>query len=275
MRELFKSVGTLVYFIVAQVIGTLVLVAYKAGTDSTWVDKVGKTINQDGVLSSEYLILIGELIIPALIIADCLIIIPVLINSYRQNSQLIRSMSPSLAVKLFILGCALNTIVSYVVWLLPKSVTTDKYASLVSLVMIDNVFISFIVNAVLAALVEEIIFRKMIIGIYAKKSEVLAIIVSSVLFGLMHMNPIQSTYAFVLGVILGYVYVKTEYNLLSPLIIHVTINGTSILYEYAGASIKTLFITLGIMSVIAVLIHEIVTNNDELIESGVLENEKD
>lgn len=275
MRELFKSVGTLVYFIVAQIIGTLVLVAYKAGTDSTWVDKVGKAINQDGVLSSEYLILIGELIIPALIIADCLIIIPVLINSYRQNSQLIRSMSPSLAVKLFILGCALNAIVSYVVWLLPKSVTTDKYASLVSLVMIDNVFISFIVNAVLAALVEEIIFRKMIIGIYAKKSEVLAIIVSSVLFGLMHMNPIQSTYAFVLGVILGYVYVKTEYNLLSPLIIHVTINGTSILYEYAGASIKTLFITLGIMSVIAVLIHEIVTNNDELIESGVLENEKD
>ena len=89
MRELFKSVGTLVYFIVAQIIGTLVLVAYKAGTDSTWVDKVGKAINQDGVLSSEYLILIGELIIPALIIADCLIIIPVLINSYRQNSQLI------------------------------------------------------------------------------------------------------------------------------------------------------------------------------------------
>ena len=110
---------------------------------------------------------------------------------------------------------------------------------------------SFLTNAVLAALVEEILFRKMIIGFYAEKSENLAIVMSAFLFGLMHMNPIQSTYAFILGLIMGYIYIKTEYNLLSTFIVHVTINGTSILYEYLPSQFQSVFLYLGAVSVFA------------------------
>lgn len=249
MRNLVKSVGVLVYFLVAQVVGTIALVVYKIKTDSEWFNKVYDSITSNGVVSMEYLKLISELIIPALILADCLIVIPVLFNSYRTKNHIFRKLSPELAVKLFILGCALNTVVSLVVEVLPKSATTNKYSSLVSLVLVDNVFISFLTNAVLAALVEEIVFRKMLIGIYKTKSEKLAIVVSALLFGLMHMNPIQSTYAFVLGLVLGYVYIKSEYNLLSTFIIHLTINGTSIIYEYLPSQLQIIFLVLGIISV--------------------------
>ena len=65
------------------------------------------------------------------------------------------------------------------------------------------------------------------------------------------MNPIQSTYAFILGLIMGYIYIKTEYNLLSTFIAHVTINGTSILYEYLPNQLQSVFSYLGALSVIA------------------------
>ena len=52
------------------------------------------------------------------------------------------------------------------------------------------------------------------------------------MFGIAHMNPIQSTYAFLLGLILGYLYYKTG-NLLNSILLHITINSTSVLYEYA------------------------------------------
>lgn len=32
-------------------------------------------------------------------------------------------------------------------------------------------------------------------------------------FGVMHMNPIQSTYAFLMGLVLAYVYIISGYNL--------------------------------------------------------------
>ena len=251
MKNLGKSLGVLVYFIVAQCIGTIALFLFKIKTDSIWVDKLYNSITINGVLSKEYFQLVGELLIPSLIIADCLIIIPFLINSYRTGNQLMRSMSLSLAIKLFILGCALNTVVSLVVESLPASATTNEYSSLMNLVVADNIFISFLTNAVLAALVEEILFRKMIIGFYVEKSGNLAIVMSALLFGLMHMNPIQSTYAFILGLIMGYIYIKTEYNLLSTFIVHVTINGTSILYEYLPSQLQSVFLYLGALSVIA------------------------
>lgn len=66
--------------------------------------------------------------------------------------------------------------------------------------------------SVVAPIFEEIIFRGIILnGMFRKlNSKVIAIIISSLLFALMHMNLVQGINAFLLGILLGYIYLKTK-----------------------------------------------------------------
>lgn len=246
LKQLSNPILVLIYFISAQCIGTFALIFYKVKTDASWVDRVYEAISKSGVLSPEYLRIVGELVIPALIIADCLIILPVLAVSHHRGDKLFRPIEPVEIAKLFTIGCALNTVVSIIVDSLPVN-ATSKYSSLVSLVLVDNVFVAFLTNAVLAALMEEIIFRKLLIT--KEKNVKIALLTSSLIFGVMHMNPIQSTYAFILGLVLGYIYIKSNYNLLTSFIVHLTINGTSIVYEYLPQIGKSIFLVLGLLSI--------------------------
>ena len=93
-------------------------------------------------------------------------------------------------------------------------------------------------SGILAPIVEEFIFRYFIINQFKSKGLKKAIIISSIAFGLMHMNLIQSTYAFILGLILGYLYTKNnEFNLIRCILFHITVNAGSVIYEYAPTQI--------------------------------------
>ncbi len=76
---------------------------------------------------------------------------------------------------------------------------------------------------VVAPLVEEFIFRKLVIDRTAKYGEMPAVLFSAVAFGLFHMNFYQMFYAFGLGLVFGYVYVKTG-RLRYTIIMHAVIN---------------------------------------------------
>ena len=78
------------------------------------------------------------------------------------------------------------------------------------------------------------------------------------MFGIAHMNPIQSTYAFILGLILGYIYYKTG-NLLNSILLHLTINSTSVLYEYAPLMVQgymCLIISIVSMGLVVYIVKE-------------------
>lgn len=62
---------------------------------------------------------------------------------------------------------------------------------------------------ILAPIIEELFFRKLIIDRMIKYGEVAAILSSAVLFGLFHQNLAQFFYTFGVGLIWGYVYCKT------------------------------------------------------------------
>lgn len=80
------------------------------------------------------------------------------------------------------------------------------------------------------------------IGILENKYNLrVTLIISSLLFGLVHMNLVQSIYAF----LLGRIYQK-EHNLLPSIIVHLTINISSILYKYSG-SILCIVLYLGVL----------------------------
>lgn len=89
-------------------------------------------------------------------------------------------------------------------------------------------FASFIVTLVVAGVLgpvtEELIYRGVIFGFLERKvNRVYALIMSSLLFGIVHLSFVQSVYASVMGLIAGIVYMKTR-KLGWPIIIHITIN---------------------------------------------------
>lgn len=87
----------------------------------------------------------------------------------------------------------------------------------------DTSPLKILVMVILAPLLEEYIFRKQIIDrtkIYGEKT---AVILSGLLFGLFHTNMFQFFYAFFVGVLFAYVYVRTG-RLRYPVLIHGIIN---------------------------------------------------
>ena len=73
-----------------------------------------------------------------------------------------------------------------------------------------------------APITEEILFRGLVLRSLEPYGKKFAIIVSAVLFGLYHGNPIQTPYALLVGLILGYVAV--EYNVIWAMVLHMINN---------------------------------------------------
>lgn len=96
----------------------------------------------------------------------------------------------------------------------------------------SNIWLSLIVVGIIGPIVEELMFRKLIIDRLARYGEAISILFSSLVFGLLHGNLSQFFYAFLVGIILSYVYVKTGKIVYSS-IIHCFINifrGVAIFY---------------------------------------------
>lgn len=77
-----------------------------------------------------------------------------------------------------------------------------------------------------APLMEEFLFRRTVIERLLPYGEKAALITSALLFGLFHGSINQICYAFTLGLVFGYVYLKTR-RLRYTVILHMTINGLS------------------------------------------------
>ena len=79
---------------------------------------------------------------------------------------------------------------------------------------------SFIAIVIAAPVIEEFIFRGIILdGLLKKYSPTKSILISSILFGIVHLNPWQFISAFILGSFSGWVYYRTKKLSLS-IIIH-------------------------------------------------------
>ena len=89
---------------------------------------------------------------------------------------------------------------------------------------------------VMAALVEELLFRGAIQGHLLRKGmkPLHAILISSAIFGIIHMNPIQVPFAFAIGLIFGWLYYRT--GSLVPGIIGHFINNTIACIQMATMS---------------------------------------
>ena len=96
----------------------------------------------------------------------------------------------------------------------------------------------FVAVAILVPIAEEMVFRGAITG---HQKRWIAIVTSAALFGLVHGNMLQGLNAFAMGLLLGWMYVRTR-SIVPGVVMHFTNNSLSyIMYRmYPGADDMTL-----------------------------------
>ncbi len=99
-----------------------------------------------------------------------------------------------------------------------------------------GVIMAFLSIAVVPALVEEFALRGAVLGILKPFGQGFAIIVSAVVFGLMHGNLVQIPFAFLVGLALGYITIKSD-SLWPAVTVHFLNNAISVGFGYLDMAV--------------------------------------
>ncbi len=109
---------------------------------------------------------------------------------------------------------------------------------------------------ILAPIFEELFFRGAIEGsiLRSYRNPAVGIIVSALIFGLIHANPAQVVFAFLFGIILGFIYYRTK-SITLPIILHFINNTVSVILSIMYPEYETLTDILGksTMTILAII----------------------
>jgi membrane protease YdiL (CAAX protease family) len=104
-----------------------------------------------------------------------------------------------------------------------EAMNYDYSNALTSIIDEENILITAIFTVIVAPIGEELVFRKFIIDRTQKYGGLFCVVLSALMFGLMHGNFYQFFYCFLLGLILGYIYYSTG-KIHLTMIMHAVIN---------------------------------------------------
>ena len=138
-----------------------------------------------------------------------------------------------------------NLVGTLVTGLLQTLLGLESINPVASYAMDDSLAWKVLVMVILAPVIEEFLFRKQLIDRMHPYGEKLAVITSAAMFGLFHGNLSQLFYAFALGLVFGYVYLRTG-RLRYSIGLHMFINllgsvvGPALLELADGSSLEAL-----------------------------------
>ncbi|WP_096271775.1 CPBP family intramembrane glutamic endopeptidase [Paucisalibacillus globulus] len=90
-----------------------------------------------------------------------------------------------------------------------------------------------IVPAIIAPVLEEVIFRKIIFGsLYKRTNFFVAALLSALIFGIIHGEPEHILIYASMGFVFAFLYVKTK-KILVPIIVHMTLNSISVIVQFS------------------------------------------
>ncbi len=93
---------------------------------------------------------------------------------------------------------------------------------------VPEFLVTFVAVAIIPAIVEEFAFRGMVLGVLRRFGDGFAILVSALVFGLIHQNAAQIPFAFIVGIVLAFATIKTG-SILTSVLIHFLNNALSLL----------------------------------------------
>lgn len=155
-------------------------------------------------------------------------------NSEHEIYEPLETSKASTAQGIYMLGIGLGAtfVATYLNYLFVNAFSnyaefSQEYLWSVQLEQPYQIIIYFIYCAIVAPVAEELLFRGAIcksLEIYGKKT---AILLSAILFALMHTNVEQLLYSFVAGIFLAWVFVETK-SIIYPIILHLINNSLSV-----------------------------------------------
>ena len=177
-------------------------------------------------------------------------------NKKRQCTQGFSYRLPGLKNLLLMVALGMTAAVSVnaVVSLSGLAYFSPKYQQVSQIIYSGGLFMQIVSAVIAAPILEELLFRGMI---YARLRDLCgakwAIIISAAFFGIFHGNLVQFVYAFIIGLMLAYVYEKMK-TIWAPIMFHVGANLLSVLItELLPQSFSNIFVILAAMAVCMVL----------------------
>ena len=138
----------------------------------------------------------------------------------------------SLAVPLVLVALTVSFTADYLTDLLQNSFAVFGVENNVNLSVESHTLIENIVNivavSVIPPLVEEFLFRGVVLGKLRFFGDAFALFLSSALFAIMHGNIIQIPFAFIVGLVLAFLTIKTN-SLLPAMVVHFIVNFRSVI----------------------------------------------
>ena len=234
----FACVGWMLMYSVLEVLAVMALFIYNIDHNLDFDKKfleLFSFIEDESLSSTEYSLqvmkglmsLTNEIILPMLIVSGLCLMIVLFIKGKVRKEKYVSAISKNDVSKYVLYGCTFNLAITLIINLIPQSFM-DKYNMSVGLATTGNLFLMIIATGIMGPIAEEITFRHFILQPNRRVSEKYAIIISAISFGIMHGNIIQGTYTFILGLLFAREDIK-ENNLLPSIIMHITINTSSVL----------------------------------------------
>lgn len=100
---------------------------------------------------------------------------------------------------------------------------SSNYQGLMEMIEEGNMVLTFLAVVIGAPVVEELLFRKFLVDRTIGYGEKFSVLLSGILFGIMHGNLNQFFYAFALGCLFAYIYCKTG-KIRNTIIFHMLVN---------------------------------------------------
>lgn len=137
--------------------------------------------------------------------------------------------------KLISLGISISCIFNMLIFLKNSPLNTNYSI---------NFMLMIISSGIIGPIAEEILFRYILLNNLKKYyPSSYSVIISTIVFSLIHLNILKIIYAMIIGFILNILYHKTN-NLKVPIIVHITANITSLFLTSFNIYILLLSITL-------------------------------
>ena len=215
-----------------------------------------------------------SMVIYALLFSSILNILYFVIIFKIKKENPIKKVSVSNIIKYLSFGVLFNLMISFILnaifGIIPSSANLEL-ESMTNMIMSGNFIVVLLSVGILGPIVEELVFRYGIFKQLEKINYIFAIIISSLLFGIMHMNLVQSTYATLLGILFAFVYHKTN-NLMYPILLHIGINSSSVIAsklfssDWVGLGVC---VSVSLIAILVVALFNVKNKNKEIKDNNI------
>ena len=257
VKNIFKSLFWVALYFILQTVGLLGVFFYDLFSQNlVFTDIQNADLFYEELMNYLYGIALPGLLVGAIVYFGIFIIYKLI----RKHPFDFKTINYNKLLMCLCIGWILNVVVTILInvfaLVLPESITNALNDSTALALEGFPLWFTLLATGICVPILEELVFRYGICGIMGRKNALVGLIVSSVIFGLVHGNPIQIVYATALGFVFGYIYLKHG-NIWYPIMLHMAVNSSSVLVSSLEAPwLYGVFVALAVVNIVILIKQE-------------------